>query len=41
MYKIVDIEVKGVSEVYRIANLYDVFTAVCWEPCSVLLQQYI
>jgi len=35
------LEVEGVSEVCGIVDLYDAFPAVCWEPCGVLLQQYI
>jgi hypothetical protein len=39
--RLLKLEVEGVSEVYGIVNLYDVFPTVCWEPCGVRLQQYI
>jgi hypothetical protein len=39
--RVFKLEVEGVSKVYGIVTLYDVFSTVCWRLCGVLLQQYI
>jgi hypothetical protein len=39
--RLLKLEVEGVSEFYRIVNLYNVFSMVCWRQYGVLLKQHI